>query len=145
MTAPAAGAWEANEHRLPVRVYYEDTDFTGVVFHGAYLNFCERGRTEALRLLGVGHTELKAADPPLAFAVVRIEVDYRRPASVDDALVVHTVFEGFRGAVMIVAQRVTRAGEPIAEARVHVVSIGLDGRPRRLPRLMVEILKQRVF
>src|SRR5271163_3525120 len=76
----------ASPHRLPVRVYYEDTDFTGVVYHASYLRYFERGRTEFLRAAGVEHAALLALPEPCAFAVTRISVAFRKPARVDDAL-----------------------------------------------------------
>ena len=76
---PAAGAFEGREHVLPVRVYYEDTDLTGVVYHANYLRFFERGRSDFLRLAGVDHQSLLERCPTRAFAVTRITVDFRRP------------------------------------------------------------------
>ncbi|HEX2560896.1 hotdog domain-containing protein, partial [Phenylobacterium sp.] len=88
--APTAGWFVDREHVLPVRVYYEDTDFTGIVYHGAYVRFFERGRSDCLRAIGVRHAELAAADEPAGFAVVRMEVEFRRAARIDDALHVRT-------------------------------------------------------
>ena len=73
-------------HRFSVRVYYEDTDFSGVVYHAGYLRFLERGRPEMLRDLGVDQASLFGAEPPLGFAVARMEIDFRRPARMDDLL-----------------------------------------------------------
>ena len=70
---PSAGVFSGREHRLPVRVYYEDTDFTGVVYHASYLRFFERGRTEFLRAAGVEHSALLALPEPCAFAVTRLQ------------------------------------------------------------------------
>ena len=77
---PSAGWLEGREHCLPVRIYYEDTDFTGVVYHANYLRYFERGRSDFFRVIGVSHTELAAQDS--AFTITRIEVDYRRAARV---------------------------------------------------------------
>ena len=85
-------------HRFTVRVYYEDTDFSGVVYHANYLRFLERGRTETLRDAGLDHASLFAAEPPLALAVARMEIDFRRPARMDDLLVVETVVAEVGGA-----------------------------------------------
>jgi acyl-CoA thioester hydrolase len=130
---PSSGAFEGLEHVLPVRVYYEDTDFTGVVYHANYLRFFERGRTEFLRAAGVEHAELLALPEPCAFAVTRISISYVRPARVDDALEVRTLNRKGRGVRMQAVQRILRGGELIAEALVEVVCIRLDGRPRRPP------------
>src|ERR1700709_2251409 len=83
---PSAGWMDGCEHVLPVRTYYEDTDFTGVVYHGAYVRFFERGRTDFLRLAGVNHAALLQRPDPLAFTVTRLAVDFRRAARIDDAL-----------------------------------------------------------
>jgi len=125
---------------LPVRVYYEDTDFTGVVYHASYLRFFERGRTEFLRAAGVEHRALLEASDPTAFAVTRISVAFRRAARVDDALEVRTAFAAMHG-VRIQAQQRIRLGEAlIAEADVELVCIRPDGKPRRPPAELVQRL-----
>jgi acyl-CoA thioester hydrolase len=126
---PTSGAFVEGEHRLPVRVYYEDTDFSGVVYHANYLRFFERGRTDALRCMGVHHTEL--LEDQAVFVVRRMEVEYIRPARVDDALIVRTRFVSLRGARMVIDQILDRDGVVIAAAKVEAALIGLDGRPRR--------------
>jgi acyl-CoA thioester hydrolase len=134
MTAsPPSGAFEGREHVLPVRVYYEDTDFTGVVYHASYLRFFERGRTEFLRAAGVEHAALLALPEPCAFAVTHISVAFRKAARVDDAFEVRTLYRAGRGVRIEASQRILRVGELIAEAQVEVVCIKLDGRPRRPP------------
>src|SRR5580698_6646220 len=90
---PPSGVFDGQAHLLPIRVYYEDTDFTGVVYHANYLRYFERGRSEFLRLAGVSHTELRVMDSPMAFVVARMEVDFVKPARIDDALVVRTQYE----------------------------------------------------
>ena len=141
---PTAGRFEGNEHRLPVRIYYEDTDFTGMVYHANYLRYFERARSDYMRLIGADHTSLLNRPDPAAFTLNRIEVDFKRPARVDDALVVHTVWESFRGAAALIRQRIERNGEVIAEAVVHAVIITPAGRPRRPPADFVERLKPRL-
>lgn len=138
MTDPTAGAFHGREHILPVRVYYEDTDFSGVVYHANHLRFFERGRTDALRVVGVSHTELLADN--MAMVARRMEIDWLKPARVDDALRVHTLFESARGARMILTQRIERGADVLATARIEVALIGLDGRPRKLPPGLVERL-----
>jgi len=130
---PSAGRFEGREHRLPVRIYYEDTDFTGLVYHASYLRFCERGRTEFLRAIGVEHAALLALPQPCAFAVTRLSIAYRRPARVDDALEVRTLNYRISSARTGVRQRVLKAGQLLTEADVEIVCIGLDGRPCRPP------------
>jgi acyl-CoA thioester hydrolase len=131
--APSSGAFEGLEHVLPVRVYYEDTDFTGIVYHANYLRFFERGRTEFLRAIGVEHAALLALPEPCAFAVTKLSIAYRRPARVDDALEVRTLNYRISSARTGVRQRVLRSGELLTEAEVEIVCIGLDGRPCRPP------------
>jgi acyl-CoA thioester hydrolase len=130
---PTAGWMDGREHVLPVRIYYEDTDFTGVVYHGGYVRFFERGRTDFLRLAGVHHAALLARADPLAFSVTRLAVDFRRAARIDDALVVRTRFTGVRGPRLLIRQRILREAEPVAEAEVEAVCIDPAGRARRPP------------
>ena len=134
---PASGCFDGKTHLLPVRVYYEDTDFTGVVYHANDLRYFERGRSEFLRLAGVSHTELRAFDSPMAFVVARMEIDFKKPARIDDALVVRTAYERIERARLHVRQSIVRDGELIAQAAETIVCIGLDGRPRRPPESLV--------
>jgi acyl-CoA thioester hydrolase len=137
---PACGAFEGGEHVLPVRVYYEDTDFTGVVYHASYLRFFERGRTEFLRAIGIDHRALLERPDPSAFTVTRIAVEFRKAGRVDDALAVRTRYLAFRGVRLTVAQRLTREEEVLAEAEVEVVCITPEGRARRPPPELVTAL-----
>jgi acyl-CoA thioester hydrolase len=137
---PTAGRFEDREHLLPVRVYYEDTDFTGVVYHANYLRFFERGRSDWLRVVQVDHSELLGRDDPLAFAVTHMEIDFRKAARIDDALLVRTVFEAVKGVRMYASQRIERNGETVCQARVEVVFIDLEGRPKRPPKALIERL-----
>jgi acyl-CoA thioester hydrolase len=137
---PSAGWFEGRAHHLPVRVYYEDTDFTGVVYHANYLRYFERGRSEFLRLAGVSHTQLRAQDDPMAFVVARMEIDFKKPARIDDALIVRTTYERMERARLHVRQSLERDGELIATAAETIVCIGLDGRPRRPPPALTEAL-----
>lgn len=136
---PSAGRVEGRHHLLPVRIYYEDTDFTGLVYHANYLRYFERGRSDCLRVIGVRHSEMLAEDT--AFAVNRIEVDFLKAARIDDALVVRTGFEGLQGARIKVAQALERDGEVLVRAAVEVCCISLTGRPKRPPKLLLDRLK----
>ena len=122
-----------NVYRLPIRIYYEDTDFSGVVYHAAYLKFFERGRTEALRACGVHHSELLAREEPLAFAVRRMTTEWLIPAKIDDMLEVRTRFVSAKGARMMLSQEIWRDDVLLARAAVEAASMSLSGRPRRLP------------
>ncbi len=138
--SPTAGEIQDGEHLLPVRVYYEDTDFTGVVYHANYLRYFERGRSDYLRLAGVSHTDLRDRAEPIAFVVRHMEIDFVRPARVDDALVVCTAYERMKGPRVFVRQRIERGGDEIASAVVEVVCIRLDGRPARPPADILQAL-----
>ncbi|MEM6537917.1 MAG: tol-pal system-associated acyl-CoA thioesterase [Pseudomonadota bacterium] len=132
-------------HIHKVRVYYEDTDFSGIVYHARHLQFFERGRTEALRTLGVSHTDLLARDEPLAFVVRSMKVDWRMPAKIDDVLEVETMFKDVRGARMFLVQAIRRPDNQgdrplIAAADVEAACISLDGRARRLPQDVLDQL-----
>ena len=127
-----AGSFDADmQHWIKVRVYYEDTDFTGMVYHANYLRFFERGRSDFLRDAGVSHQDLLNRPDPAAFTLVRTEVDYKRAAKVDDYLRIGTRMMGQMGARMMFHQTCWRGEEVIAEAQITAVMIHADGRPRR--------------
>ena len=138
---PASGAFDGKAHLLPVRVYYEDTDFTGVVYHANYLRYFERGRSEFLRLTGISHSQLRALDQPMAFVVVRLQIDFRRAARIDDALIVRTEYEKIARARLHVRQTLERGLDLIAEAVEEIACIDLGGRPRRPPQALTEALR----
>ena len=139
--APNAGRFDGRIHHLPARVYYEDTDFSGIVYHANYLRYFERGRSDFLRVAGIHHSELAAAAEPLAFAVNKMEIEFLRPARIDDALVVKTAFETMRGPRILVAQRLEKQGEVLVKAQVQVCCISLTGRARKPPPMLLERLK----
>lgn len=119
-------------HRLAVRIYYEDTDLAGVVYHANYLRFIERARTEWARECGLDQTRLREAEG-IVLAVRRIEADYLAPARFDDLLEVTTRPVEGTGARLLLHQEVRRDGALLFAARVTVVAMDLAGRPRRLP------------
>ncbi|MCR6658377.1 MAG: tol-pal system-associated acyl-CoA thioesterase [Asticcacaulis sp.] len=129
---------------MPVRIYYEDTDFSGVVYHANYLKYFERGRSEYMRLIGVHHHQLAALDEPLAFAVSAINIRYLTPARIDDLVLVKSRLSAARGASFTLDQWVERDGQRLAEAQVQVVCIDLKGRPKRLPKDLQTAIKARV-
>ena len=137
---PETGVWAHGAHHLRVRVYYEDTDFTGIVYYANYLKFFERGRTDALRTAGLSHAELLKANPPLGFAVRKVTVEYHAPARIDDALMVETRFDSLTGVRMGIIQSITRGDTLLASAEVEAVCIDMSGRPRRLPAGLKEAL-----
>ena len=134
---PTSGRYEGREHILPFRIYYEDTDFTGVVYHANYLRYFERGRSDALRAAGVSHTDLLDGDRPTAFTVVRMEIDFRRPSRIDDAMEDRTVYERIRGPRLFFRQHIRRGEERLCEAVVEAACIDLSGRPARPSKLML--------
>ncbi len=119
-------------HRLPIRVYYEDTDLAGIVYYANYLRFTERARTELLRAAGVDQSELKDATG-VVFAVRRVEADYIAPARFDDLLEVVTTLDTLSGARAVLTQDILRDGETLFASRVTLVALTADGRPTRLP------------
>ena len=139
--APSAGRFEGRAHLLAIRIYYEDTDFSGLVYHANYLRFFERGRSDFLRLAGIHHNELLGGAEPLAFAVNKIAVEFHKPARIDDALLVNTAFESMRGPRIFIVQKLMRGGETLVTADVQVCCISLTGRPRKPPALLLERLK----
>ncbi len=119
-------------HRYPVRVYYEDTDAGGLVYHANYLRFFERARTEMLRLLGFEHMVL-LDETGVSFAVRRAEIDFVAPAKLDDTLEVETRITHTGGASFAVAQTARRDARELARADLQLVTINRAGRPARLP------------
>jgi acyl-CoA thioester hydrolase len=120
--------------RIQVRVYYEDTDASGIVYHANYLRFIERGRTELLRDLGLDHHSLLSAPDPIAYAVSKMTLSFERPARIDDLLVVETWVTAVTAARLMMSQKIfDQQDQLLFSAEVEVVCISPDGRPRRLP------------
>jgi len=138
---PTAGRFEGREHILPVRVYYEDTDFTGVVYHANYVRYFERGRSDFLRLAGVSHSDLLERHDPAAFVITKLDIDFRRAARIDDALRVVTTYDQVKGPRLHITQQILRGEELIAEAKVSAACISLDGKPRKPPPGLVDALR----
>lgn len=135
---PLSGILTPEGHLLTQRVYYEDTDFSGVVYHARYLHFMERGRTDFLRCLGIEQGKMAAADDNLVFVVHRMEIDFKSPARMDDILTIHTATEKAAGAKLILGQEIRRDSTPLIAARVTVAVINARGRPQRLPAAITE-------
>jgi acyl-CoA thioester hydrolase len=131
------GEVREGRHHMAVRVYYEDTDFTGIVYHASYLRFMERGRTNYLRLIGADQRALfEAAEqeaPGFAFVVRSLAIEFLKPARMDDVLVVTTEPEEVKGASMTLRQRVMRQAEVLVEAHVRVAFVS-GGRARPIPK-----------
>ena len=122
-------------HILPVRVYFEDTDAGGIAYHASFIRWCERGRTDLLRLLGTDARRLvdgSASHEPAAFVVRRMTCDFLRPARMDDVLIVETRVKELGGASVTLLQAITSGGRRVFEAEVTVVLVAVSGKPVRL-------------
>ena len=141
VTTLLSGEMRDGRHVLPVRVYYEDTDFSGVVYHASYLRFMERGRTDYLRLLGIDHRAMfeKGATPGLAFVVRTMTVEFLKPAYMDDILQIVTQPAEVGGASATLLQHVMRGTEALIEAHVRFAVIA-GGRPQRMPKALREAM-----
>lgn len=131
--AEIAGRLTDAGHELLQRVYFEDTDFSGRVYHARYLHFMERGRSDYLRLLDIHHREL--AKEGHGFAVSRMEIDFLKPASIDDVLIIRTTPRETGGARIVLQQEIFRGSERLIAATVTVALIGAKG-AMRLPAAM---------
>jgi acyl-CoA thioester hydrolase len=133
-----AGRIEGETHIFPIRIYFEDTDFAGHVYHANYLKFCERGRSDFIRLLGIDHQSLATpeAGEPAVFVVRRVEIDYLKPARLDEVLEVVTRCAEIGGASLTLAQEVRRGDAVIARAKVIVVLVSPSGKPQRIGSLI---------
>jgi acyl-CoA thioester hydrolase len=131
------GEMRGGRHVMQVRVYYEDTDFSGLVYHASYLRFMERGRTNHLRLLGANHRalfeETEKEAPGLAFVVRSMQIEFLRPARMDDVLEVVTAPAEVKGASIMLIQQVMRGDEILVDARVRVACVS-GGRARPIPK-----------
>ena len=132
------------KHHQQVRVYYEDTDFSGVVYHASYLRFTERGRTNYLRLIGADHRALfeqaQAEAPGFAFVVTHMTIDFKRPAFMDDVLDIVTAPEEVKGASIMLLQQVMRGEDLLVQARVQVAFVS-GGRARPIPKPLRAAMK----
>lgn len=143
---PSLGVIEGGVHRTSLRIYVEDTDAGGVVYHAKYLNYFERSRTQLLASLGFGlHTLMSRGDDTYrAFVVRRADVRYTTPARLDDVLVVETRVARLGGASIDFDQRLLRDGQDVAAGMIYVGCIDRAGRPRPLPGDMKSVLQQTI-
>lgn len=128
-------------HVLPVRVYFEDTDFSGLVYHASYVRWCERGRSDFMRLIGNDHRQLidgSGGREPAAFVVRRMGLEFRRPARIDEILEVHTRLKELGAAHLVLDQRIVRDGIELFSAEVTVVLVSVSGKPLRLATTLRE-------
>ena len=134
------GRFEGKSHILPISVYYEDTDLSGVVYHANYLRYMERGRTEFFRMAGISKMEGLDEAEPTAWAIRRVTVDYHRPARLDDIIEVHSTLVGLSGARLTAIQNIICGERLLVEGRIEACITTLTGKPRRLPRNVQETL-----
>ncbi len=139
MIAPT-GRTEGKDFLFPIRVYYEDTDLSGFVYHGQYVAFLERGRSEALRAAQITHSKLLTLDPPAVLVVRHMEIDWIKPAVIDDLLIIRSTIETAKGARMTMRQQIERNGEVITRATLEAALITKNGGPRRFPPEILQIL-----
>jgi acyl-CoA thioester hydrolase len=131
--APYSGHFVGREHRFAVRVYFEDTDFSGVVYHASYLRFMERARSDMLSCAGIGQSAAFAGGDGV-YAVADLSIKYVKPARFDDALLIISTVAQLRAASVLIHQRVMRGDERIAAADVHAAFLSPEGRPKRQPQ-----------
>ncbi|MEM8848961.1 MAG: tol-pal system-associated acyl-CoA thioesterase [Pseudomonadota bacterium] len=124
-------------HRWPIRVYYEDVDLAGIVYYANYLRYIERARSELVRGLGIDQVAMR--EDGLVFAVTHVDAAYLSPARYDDELVVETGITARTAARCVMGQTVSRDGASVFRADVTIVCMTLQGRPRRLPRALVDV------
>lgn len=135
------GRFDGKFHILPVRVYYEDTDVSGIVYHANYLRYMERGRSEFLRLAGIHHMVMLANAEPIAWTIRRLDIEYSKPARLDDTLEIHTRYRTMSGARLTGEQWVKRDGVELVTAKVEAAIITMTGKPRRIPEDVRERLQ----
>jgi len=137
----AFGRFDGKTHILPLRIYYEDTDLSGVVYHANYLRYMERGRSEYFRAVGISRLAMLDEDEPSAWTIRKASLEYFRPARVDDLIEVHTVCTGLSGARMSALQTIHLDGALLTRGAVEACIITLAGKPRRIPHEMRRLLE----
>ncbi|HEY1708893.1 MAG TPA: YbgC/FadM family acyl-CoA thioesterase [Rhizomicrobium sp.] len=139
------GRFEGKVHILPIRVYYEDTDLSGIVYHANYLRYMERGRMEFFRGAGVAEFAHMDHDEPKAWTLRKVQIEYFRPARLNDLVEVHTRLTELTGARMGAQQEVYCRGHQLTQASVEACVITLTGKPRRIPSTTRERLAPLLF
>jgi acyl-CoA thioester hydrolase len=130
----AFGRFEGRTHVLPVRVYYEDTDLSGVVYHANYLRYMERGRSEFFRAAGITRLAQLDEPEPKVWTLTRARLEYSRPARLDDLIEIHTLCVSLTGARLNADQSVMRSGQLLVRGEIEACVVTLSGKPRRIPR-----------
>jgi acyl-CoA thioester hydrolase len=136
---PGLGHFEDKVHVMPLRVYYEDTDLSGLVYHANYLRFMERGRTEFFRMAGIKPADLDSAEPT-AWALRSAALSFIKPARLDDLLNLHSVITAMSGARLAVLQRLYTRGDLLVEGRIEACLLTLTGKVRRIPQPVRDLI-----
>lgn len=137
---PATGRFDGLDHRYPLRVYFEDTDLSGLVYHANYLRFMERARSDMLRVAGIDQRAAHEAGEG-AYAVADLQIRFAAPARLDDALIVVSRLDTVRAASVVIHQRVMRGTVLLTEARVTAALVAASGRPQRQPAAWLETFR----
>jgi acyl-CoA thioester hydrolase len=127
------GRFEGKVHVLPIRIYYEDTDLSGIVYHANYLRYMERGRSEYFRCAGIGKLAVLDDERPWVWTLRKVAVEYLKPARVDDLIEVRTAAVSLTGARMVADQKIYSGGRLLTRGNVEACMIALTGKPMRIP------------
>ena len=141
MPVPATGRFIAAVHHFPLRIYFEDTDLSGLVYHANYLRYMERARSDMLRLAGIDQRDSHASGAGV-YAVTDLTIRYRRPARLDDDLMVISRVTAVRGASCAIHQSVMRGDEQLTDATISVAWLTPQGRPQRQPKAWTDIFSR---
>ena len=128
-----SGIIKKNTHFFQIRVFYEDTDFTGIVYHANYLKFAERGRTNFLRLLGINHAELMNAEEPKYFVVYKMNTKFLGSSTIDDLLEVRSNFIGVEGIRLKINQNIYNDQKKVFFADIEFALLNKDAKPLKFP------------
>lgn len=142
MTSNISGVIEDKTHFFNIRVYYEDTDFTGIVYHANYLKFAERGRTNFLRLIGINHSDLINSEDPRYFVVYSMETKFLGTSTIDNILEVRSIFKGIKGPRLKIDQDIFKDEEKIFSAKIEFAILDNKGKPRRFSEEMIAKIKK---
>ena len=136
MTSDISGIIKQKTHFFQIRVFYEDTDFTGIVYHANYLKFAERGRTNFLRLLGVNHSELINSDEPKYFVVYKMNSKFMGTSTIDDILEVRSNFKGIEGVRLKIKQDIYKEEKKLFSAHIEFALLDKNAKPIKFPNDM---------
>ena len=136
MTSDISGIIKQKTHFFQIRVFYEDTDFSGIVYHANYLKFAERGRTNFLRLLGVNHSELINSDEPKYFVVYKMNSKFIGTSTIDDILEVRSNFKGIEGVRLKIDQDIYKEEKKVFSANIEFALLDKNAKPIKFPNDM---------